>query len=95
MIPHRTLRQLFDDFEQFRAVVAVLAAEGNELDRLGEHRPTVRCSADPDAASLAKLEQPVNSLTSTRRLALMKFTALEKPVERCSIISFIASSVPS
>ena len=43
------LGHLFDDLEQFGAVVAAFAAELHEFDGLGEQRAALRCAADSDA----------------------------------------------
>ena len=52
----RGLRELFDDVEQFSAVVAALAAELDEFDRLGEQRAALGCAADTDSMALAEFE---------------------------------------
>jgi hypothetical protein len=50
------LWELLDDVEQLGAVVAVLAAELNELDRLGEQRSALGCAADTDPVTWAEFE---------------------------------------
>ncbi len=49
--------QLLDHLEQLRSLVATLAAELDQLDRLREQRAALGCAADADAVTRAELEQ--------------------------------------
>ncbi len=52
----RGLRELLDDVEQFSPVIAALAAELDEFDRLGEQRAALGCAADTDSVAWAQFE---------------------------------------
>jgi len=51
------LGDLFDDVEQFGAAVAALAAELDELDRLGEQCAALGCAADANPLAGPEFEQ--------------------------------------
>lgn len=51
------LRELLNDLEQFGAVIAALAAELDELDRLGEQRAALGRAGDTDSMAGAQFEQ--------------------------------------
>jgi hypothetical protein len=46
-----------DDFEEFGAVVSVLACELDEFDCFGDDGAPFRCAGDPDGVAAAELEE--------------------------------------